>query len=437
MAASRARVVRLEALFSPYVLVPGLGATLLVIYLATPGTVFEREFQSPKWDTPWPAVFYTLALAAFGIGALAGDVMARRPRARAEGERGELVRARMRRLCLVALLVSVGAYALWWGRGIANAGGIGELVRTYARNPELVRTEYLTTIPGVTTLTQLAVAAIPLAIAYRLFDRRLVVVLVGLVFVLALARSVLDSERLALLELLIPAAYLAVAGRRIAPLRLVAAAGLLALAVVAFFVGNELRRKGAYGDFALTDALWRFAGYYLGTVNNTFAMIDHHAFATPLYFTGQALWEFPGMRQLGVTPENLLGIDAPRFIEDFFRLNGLSPAVNTFGVLGSVSADFGWLALLWLLGVGAAAGALYRAATRSAFYRALYAVWLVGLLEFVRIYYFFSTRLVPAYLVFAVALVIVEPRLRARVGRGSPTRWRASQAPESGERRSP
>lgn len=67
----------------------------------------------------------------------------------------------------------------------------------------------LTTLPGVTTLTLLAVATIPLVIAFKLFLRGSVIrILVIVVFAFTAVRTVLFNERLAFLELLLPIIFL-------------------------------------------------------------------------------------------------------------------------------------------------------------------------------------------------------------------------------------
>jgi hypothetical protein len=58
----------------------------------------------------------------------------------------------------------------------------------------------------------------------------------------------------------------------------------------------------------------------------------------------------------------------------------------------------------------------------SRFHRALYALWLVGLLEFMRIMYFFDTRALPAYAVFVVLYLVL--RRHGRV-----VEWRLQRQP--------
>ena len=72
-----------------------------------------------------------------------------------------------------ALLVTTLAYVVWFALGFSRAGGVSEFFEIWRRDPLFIKTELLTTVPGVTTLAQLAVAAIPLVIAFKLFRRRL------------------------------------------------------------------------------------------------------------------------------------------------------------------------------------------------------------------------------------------------------------------------
>ena len=411
------RLVGVDVLFAPYVIAVLVYVPLLIAYLAWPRESFELEFFGHKWESWRASLYFVMAVALFALGALAGDLMARREPRPDQRLLSPDDRRLLRRICVVALLGAVAASAILFGLAVSRAGGFTALLDAYRSDPQHVKSTYFASVAGVTTLTQLAVAAVPIAFAYRLVDRRAVGALVLAVAALVLLRAVFASERLAIMELAIPIAYLLVAHRRVTPVRLLLIAFGLAAVVVAFFVATELRRKGAYETFSVGDALDRFLSYYMNSMNNAFAIADHDAFATPFWFSTQAVWEFPGAARVGLNYPDVFGVDAPRLYENFYRDNSVTPSVTTFGVVGSVCADFGWAGLLWMLGIGGAAGALWRAGRRDAFYRALYAVWLVGVLEFLRIYYFPSTRLVPAYLVFAAVFVLIVAR-RAPVGRG-------------------
>ena len=210
-------------------------------------------------------------------------------------------------------MVSIAAYVLWFARGILRAGGITALFETWRRDPEHVKGELLATLPGVTTLTQLAVAAIPLAIAFKLVRPGSAIrVLVVVVFALAVVRTALFSERLALIELLLPLAFLIAAPRKVTVPRIALYALAFLLAAITFFAATELRRSYAYtSDFSASRATTRFFGYYLTSVNNGMAVVDEYPASTPFYWSGEFLWRLPVVGDLRV--EHLPGIGTVNF----------------------------------------------------------------------------------------------------------------------------
>lgn len=413
------RSVRTDVLFAPYFIALALYVPLLALFLATPDSVFRTRYLSSKYSSLEGAIFYALAIALFAGGALVGDLMARRRYDTVESVPQRHARATLVRLCVIGLALAVFGYAVWFGLAVSRAGGVGALVDTYRSDPATVRNYYFASVAGVTTLTQMAIGAVAVAVAYGLFRRRLVAALVGLVIVLSALVAVLASQRLALVELAVPIAYLAVAGRKATLARLTLVTAAVVLVVGSFFISTEIRRTSPYRPLAAGDAVYRFFEYYLGSINNAFALADRYSLATPFYFATQPVWEFPGASHAGLTYEAISGIDAEELYaptstapDNVFVATGTTPRISTFGLAGQAAADFGWAAPLWFLGLGGVVGAVYRAASRRRFYRALYAVWIVGLLDFVRIDYFLATRVVPTYAVLAAIFLLVERRPR-------------------------
>ena len=340
-------------------------------------------------------------------------------------------------------MVSIAAYVLWFARGILRAGGITTLFETWRRDPEHVKGELLATLPGVTTLTQLAVAAIPLAIAFKLVRPGSAIrVLVVVVFALAVVRTALFSERLALIELLLPLAFLIAAPRKVTVPRIALYALAFLLAAITFFAATELRRSYAYtSDFSASRATTRFFGYYLTSVNNGMAVVDEYPARTPFYWSGEFLWRLPVVGDLrvehlpGIGTVNLryadaFGIDPESFWFQASAAQGLDYEFNVFTAPGYLAADFGWAALVAIFVLGLISGRLYARTAESAFHRALYGVWLVGLFEFMRILYFTNTRIFPAYLVFLAAYLVL--RRRAPVARSPADAGRDGAAASDG-----
>jgi hypothetical protein len=408
-----------DVLFSPYAVALAVYVPLLLLFLATPASVFDARWSTTKYTSAAGIAFYGLAIAAFVLGALVGDVLARRRDDDRRPLSAELA-ARFRVVLALALAVAIAAYATWFALAIWRAGGLGGFADALVTDPELVRQTLFASVPGVTTLTQLALAAIPLALAFRLLDRRLLAPLAATALALALAVALLGNFRLTFLELAVVVGYLVLSGRRMSLGRLVLLAAGVVLVVAAFFIVAEIRRRGPYEPYGIGDAAIRFFSYYLNSINNTFAIVANHTFALPLYFSTQPFWEFPGVSSL-VRYEDVFNVDADLFLDDVYRANGLTRSVTTFGLPGESHVELGWVALWQILGLGGVAGALYRVGRRDRFFRALYAVWLVGMLEFVRINYFLEPRMVPVYALFAlVFVVVVRPAARAPAAQEAP-----------------
>jgi oligosaccharide repeat unit polymerase len=436
--------IPLDLLFSPVTIALALYVPLLLLFLVTQSSVFESEFGVVK-STSLPGLTYlALALLVFLFGAIAGLRTNVRPARRAvfAVEPDEQFRDRLARGLTVALLASITAYLIWFGSGVARAGGLTAFLEEWTRDPENLKAEILKTIPGVTTLTQLSVAAVPLVIAFGLRRRRGMMPLIATIFVLAVIRSFIFSERLALLELVVPVVYLALGKRVVLVPKALMVALASGLAVLVLFTATEARRSFVYtNNFSLTHVTARFFGYYLTSENNALVVADRYPGATPFAYTGAMFWQFPFVDHLRVENAPVVGTFSLRYQDLFhkdltvfwpeaFQENGLSYQYNVFTTPGFLAADFGWAGLGGVLLLGLYSGALYRRAQAHPFHRALYAVWLVGLLEFMRIMYFFDTRALPAYAVFAVIYL-------ALVRQGRTLGWRSVPAasPRAGSMR--
>jgi oligosaccharide repeat unit polymerase len=429
----RARIA-LDVLFSPITLALGVFVPLLLLFLITKPSVFESEFAVAKATNVTGLVYLSLSLLVFFFGALAGLRMAALPPRRADtfaDDVDEPFLDLLTRGLRGALLLTIAAYVLWFGSGLVRAGGLSAFVHEWSTNPELVKSTILRTIPGVTTMTQLAVAAVPLAIAFGVHRRQGMTPLIATVVALALVRSFVFSERLALLELVVPLVYLGLGRRIVLVPRALLFAGASVLAVLVLFTATEARRSIVYThNFSVTHMTARFFGYYLTSENNALVVADQYRAATPLMFTGEMFWNFPLVEKVHVENapvlgtvslryEDVFGKDPATFWPSAFSDSGLSYEYNTFTTPGYLAGDLGWIGIAVVLLLGVYSGMLYKRARAHPFHRALYAMWLVGLLEFMRIIYFFNTRTLPAYVVFALVYL-------ALVRRGNVLAWRAT-----------
>jgi hypothetical protein len=317
---------------------------------------------------------------------------------------------------------SVLGYAAWAVFAIARGLRGGDVVDVLGGTPDslsAIKRSYLAPVAGVTTLTQLGPIAVTcLTIVKRLDPAARVWTPLLVLGALALGRTVLYAERLALLEVVIPAAvvWLALAPRdswRRTPARR-AAIGLIPvwapIALILFFGSFEylrswsshygLKEGGSYVSFTLD----RLAAYYATANNNSVLLLDSDArlHRVPRY-TAEWLWSFPGVADAGLY-DRLAGVDVTAAWSDALAARANPEFNNTGGVLVP-AFDFGWVGCLvfWAL-AGALLGVVYQGFRNGALTAWLvYPVLFIGLLELPRLLYWPQGRAFPS---IAAALVV-------------------------------
>src|SRR5262249_23742722 len=143
------------------------------------------------------------AIAAFAMGCQLALATGRMPSAtprRAE----ELVRSAF----WIATLLTLTGYAAWVLVALRNGLTIGMLREFLTTDDpdvwETLSKEVFVSWKGVTTATQFAVAAVPLGTWLFFRGERHLIWPIGLLLTVATARAVAFSERLAIIELLLP-----------------------------------------------------------------------------------------------------------------------------------------------------------------------------------------------------------------------------------------
>jgi len=412
----------LFVLASPAALVVWWYFPMLLIYEMVPGTWFSTAFGEPKIFSSWGYAYSVFLLLLFAIGGVIGSrVLSDIPSSQTRSDR-VLTHRLPRWYIRGGLMVSLFAYMIWFGFGIYRAGGIESLWALYLQNPFYVKFVLLKTLPGITTLTQVAVVALPLVLCcYK--PRRFDWFMVGVILILAAVRSFLYSERLALLELAIPLVFIIALRQRFTWSRTVRFGIAFLAMIITFFIISEAKRSFVYyGVTSLRDVAMvgfiRFWGYYLTSINNMFLIFEHFSLVAPFYNTFSFIWKFPLLKGVYEALTGFSPINMPMILAS----SGLNPEFNTATTLGALVVDFGLLgAVLATFSLGGISGFLYGLSRRGGIWLAFYSVWLVGLLEFMRIYFFFTTRLFPAYLFFLGAVVLLQ-YTKSSVGHSMGTR---------------
>lgn len=378
-------------------------AAVALVYALFAGFDFERVVPRAYIPSPmyaWGAVL----LLAMAVGAAV--IAAGRSPGPLRAEGGLDVPAWVMGLLLAT---TVFAYLLWFQPLIANPQLLLDILRGQRSNLRNV----ITTMPGVTTMTQFGVAYVIAHAALRGGQARPIAAWehLGLAAVLGLAivRSLAWSERLAVIELVVCylVAYLAfVRVRRAAVWRAATVVPMMApIALYVMFTATEYFRSW---DFYRDQyaSIWAFSlerllAYYATASNNGIGQLAESR-QWPMLNGRYALEWLYLMPVVGDELRALVG-DAKtqymHFLDQYLRPefnnpSGLFPIVYDLGYIGS---------MLYFLGVGALIGRLHMAwrgrATGGVLF---YPVAVLFLVELLRFNYFASSRFFPVALALAV-----------------------------------
>ena len=322
------------------------------------------------------------------------------------------------------LLFTVLAYIIWFGPLAADPGPLGEMLSGERDN---LRGE-LTTMPGVTTLTQCGVAFVVLVTIKRyttsgaaLWER----IGILLVIVLAAGRAFLWSERLAVLEVLVPWGVTTAAFYRFKTAngaRLAILLPLLGPVLLFFaFAGTEYFRSWRfYQDYY--DSIWQFSyerlmTYYAVAANSGIGLLEETR-DWPQY-TGRFVFEWayamPKLGHILVDAFGNTGAGFENFLLDygdkeFNNPSGIFPIVYDVGYFGSA---------VYFLVVGLLVGFARRSYARlQPFGLMFYPFCVLFILELMRFNYLAASRFVPTAGSLAVALYLlyILPRGKQSTG---------------------
>ncbi|MEV0897404.1 hypothetical protein [Actinoplanes sp. NPDC049802] len=373
----------------------------------TPDELFTEVTGLPPASPDFLARLAVVNAAAVVGLALASCIV---PRSRFHYEvEPELFRWRARLLAGVTTAAYLFFGALVFARGMTPQLALAVLSSEYGAL-QASRAAFVP-VAGITTLVAFggpAICALVVSSVHRALTRpeiaAIVVIATG-----AMARGFLNAERLAIMELAIPALLGLVAKRRIrrgaeglrsasAPALIVAGVGAFAL----FAAGELLRpsyqvREGSV-DFG-SYIYGRFFSYYLSsTANGEYLSELISNVPTPTY-TAQAFWTFPGVDSL-ISPATIYGYDPSTSFHTMLE-QYLNPEMNTVGVGPSLLAEWGLpgasaivLAMTLALTLAWKAG-LHRLTAGAV---PLLAVLTIAALESARYPYYFQGRFVVAAL---------------------------------------
>jgi oligosaccharide repeat unit polymerase len=284
------------------------------------------------------------------------------------------------------------------------------------------RFTYLPTVGGITTLTQFGTAAMIFgAIIGQSRGWRPVRLKVGIVFLFAAVRAILNSERFAMIELVVPflLTYLALryfgdpdVNRRIRFLvRFAPVIGVVALFFL--FTGMEYFRSWTNYYAGRDLSLWEFGamrllGYYVTSFSNGGYLLRQLETLNAPYFTLHFLWGFPltGPLVKRVFSNPILESADKWFYFPFLESGANIEFNNADGILFPLM-DFGTAGgLLYWLAMGLICGAVYQSFRRRDLTGLLlYPVLFLGLMEVPLALFWSEGRAFPALFLLGASAV--------------------------------
>ncbi len=381
----------------------------LIVAIQIPDSDYRSFYRAPRAIGASQAVLFLAGAGVLAAGALLPLAARLRP-VRLDWPRQDGGQLRILRLAeTLAFRLTALGYLLLGGLGLARGASPTILVRAIVTQDNYsgqLKTLFAP-VAGVTSLTQLGIAYVVLAGLLLTHGRswkvvrRLVIVLV-----LGLLRSYLLTERLALLELVVPLVAIGAAYLRRRPKRgrWLPFVPLLALPVLLVVFGAfEYSRSWQYFKTRTTQSfplfvVNRLAGYYATSYNNGALQLAHNTERGRLpYASIEFLWTAPGPAQLDLY-HRLTGQNGADLLNNTLLQYG-SPEFNNPGGLAVPFIDFGTVfGLVFFAVVGVLIGYAYRS------WRAgnptgllLYPVIFTGLLELPRYLYWTQGRVFPAF----------------------------------------
>jgi hypothetical protein len=417
-----------------------LGAPLLVVPISLFGAWvigdarYRHEWRTPKVIDGGFTVMLCVGLVALLLGAAVPVLARRRTWYGPWPALSTRDRALLHRASTWLFRATMGGYvallAIGMSRGVTPVTLL-HILLSFNFSSDVLKQSFAP-VAGLTTFTQLGIAYVIVAGLLlgtgdeRRTRRRLVVVLVA-----AAARAFLLSERLALLELVVP--LIAVwalrasghAGRR-RRMATLAPVALVPVVVVVFGAFEYVRSWQVYktqgGTSFIDFVLVRFAGYYATAYNNAAIAYEHSTFQHRVpYGSIQAVWDAPVISQVNLYGVLTGGGDAEAAYGTALAQYG-NREFNNPGGLGVPFTDFGPVGgVIYFFVLGAVVGLIWASLRAgSAWGMLVYPVVVTTLLEIPRYLYLVQGRLLPAL----VALLLIAWRLQ----RGRPS-TRLVQAP--------
>jgi hypothetical protein len=403
-----------------------MGSLLVLAAYIVPDSMYRNYWKTPKYFDPHAALITLACIGMFVFGAVVGSfrrshIAAPQEDAWADGIAWKLTL----RVFNASFYLTIVGYVVWAGVAVSRGANLalalgvlhGDKGASY-----VMKEVYMGTVSGVTTLTQLGIVCMVLAVLIgRVFGWRRVVFKCAIVLLLALVRALMNSERLAVMELLVPAIalfmQLIVLGSqrfqgRLWPL-LKAAPVVGYTGLIGVFGASEYFRSWINFYQGGDLSFWQFVslrllGYYVTALNNGALLIQRIEPTGAPFLSLHVLWRAPllgGVMNALYPNLALASVETDPYMR--YLTAEANPEFNNGGGFFLPIIDFGLAgALLYWVLAGVMCGILYRMfQQRRPAGLLLYPITFTSVIELSRIVYWAEGRvLLPMCVLTGIAL---------------------------------
>lgn len=328
--------------------------------------------------------------------------------------------------------LTLAGYLAWAASAVSRGLSLGLVLGVMQGAKDaaaLVKTEYLVTISGVTTMTQFGMVTVVLGTTIGCIYgwRHVRVKMAGILF-MAVVRALLNSERLAVIELAIPFAVIFIRLAVLDSPKIVGTLRLIVLTIpiyasgvlLALFAASEYLRSwlNFYAGRNLTFFQFvslRLLGYYVTAINNGALLTSRFEPTGAPFFTFHFMWRFPVISSIvqSLYPQLPFGNDDDPYTTilgvganpEFNNGDGYLIPIIDFGLFGAL--------LYWFI-MGVICGWMYRMFCRKhPFGLFMYPLVFIGISEMPRVIYWGEGRVFPAFAALAL-ISLYCTRFRAR-----------------------
>ncbi|MEQ8814808.1 MAG: O-antigen polymerase [Thalassobaculum sp.] len=267
-------------------------------------------------------------------------------------------------------------------------------------------------VPGLTSVSNLAALFAALyALKPKIADRPLDWFdhsFAAMVFFAVMMRAVFNSERLAIIEVVLPIGIIwfgTVGARWRAWLAFAPILGIVG--IVTLFAVTEYFRSWTYYRYYYTDytefVLSRIWGYYLTALNNGAGLAELYLPTFDGAYTMNWFYRFPLFPWVEADEPTFWEYAFQYATEEFNNTSGIFAPIHDFGAVFGI--------LMWFF-LGVLSGRIYDGYVQGKFqYMLIHPTWMIGVYEILRLFYWGSSKYFPT-LIVTVAIVVFMVRHR-------------------------